>query len=73
MTVIETMVAFVTLNGTEAVIEPRVAVIIVPPGARPDTTPPDVMEANAGLDEDQITLEVRLCVLPSLKVPVAVN
>ena len=67
------MVALVTLNGTEAVSEPRLAVIVVPPGDTPDTKPVALIEATAGLEEDHVTLEVRLCVLPSLKVPVAVN
>ena len=47
--------------------------MVTPPGASPDTVPLEVIEANAGLDEDQVTAEVRLWVLPSLNVPVAVN
>jgi hypothetical protein len=39
VTEIETMLAFVTLNGTESVTDPRVAVIVVGPGATPLARP----------------------------------
>jgi len=55
------------------VIEARVAVIVTNPGVIPDTAPAGLMEATAEFDEDQVTLDVRLWVLPSLKVPVALN
>src|ERR1700722_15330509 len=44
----------------------------VPPPAAV-TRPVEEMVATAGVVEDQATLPERFCVLPSLKVPVAVN
>ena len=60
VTEIDTMVALVTLKGTDSVTEPRLAVIVTAPGESPDTAPVELIEANAGLDEDQLTAEVRL-------------
>lgn len=65
--------AFVTTKGTEDVFEPRVAVIVAPPAETPETNPAVVTEAMVGFEEAHVTLVVRLWVLPSLKVPVAVN
>ena len=66
------MVALVTLNGTEDVTEPSVAVIVTPPGFNPDNW---LTEANCATDvseDDQLTRVLRLVVLPLLKCPIAV-
>jgi hypothetical protein len=50
-----------------------VADMLLDPGATPFATPPLLTVAAAGLDELQVADAVRFCVLPSLKVPMAVN
>lgn len=70
------MVAFVIVNGTDAEIEPNVAVMVTVPGATPNATPPELsrtikLEGSEG--DDQATSGVTLWVLPSLNVPVAVK
>lgn len=53
---------------------PRVAVIWVVPVPRPNARPVcEPMEATAVLVEVQVTLEEMSCLVPSLKVPIAVN
>ena len=71
---IETIVALVTLNGTEVVTEPRFAVMVTRPGARPRNSPllPPIF-ATVGSEEIQVTSPVMLRVLPSLKVPIAAS
>ena len=71
--VMETIVAGVTFNGTDAVTEPRVAVIVAIPGATPTTDPsPPLNFATVESEEVHVTLLVILRVPPSLKVPIAV-
>jgi len=53
--------------------EPEVAIIVVLPTAKAVARPALLTEACAGPVELQVTAAVRFCVLPSLKVPVAVN
>jgi hypothetical protein len=72
-TVIDWMVALLTVKGTEPVTEPSVAVIVTTPGCNPDAKLPETNLTDAVLEEDQVTFDVTLCVLPSLKVPVAVK
>jgi hypothetical protein len=71
---IEVIVAFVTVNGTELVVPPRVAVIVIEPGAiatkRPVVEP---IWATVVSEDDQVTRLVMFRVLPSLNVPVATN
>src|SRR5512137_2982346 len=66
-----------TESGTEPVIPSRVAEMVVAPGATPVASPGDPasfeMVATEGLELDQATLAVRSWLLPSPKVPVAVN
>jgi hypothetical protein len=70
----ETIVALLTLNGTEAVLLPRVAVTLIRPGAMPVPIPLlDPIERMVGSEEDQVTWCVMSRVLPSLNVPLAVN
>lgn len=59
VTVMETIVAFVTVNGVEPVTEPRVAVMVVPPGARPRESPVLMICATPVLEDVQVTWRVR--------------
>jgi hypothetical protein len=76
---IEESVAFVTVKFTEALTDPRVAVItVVPVPKLPRGCPVAIpllvpIVATVVSDEDQLTWCVRLRVPPSLKVPIAVN
>src|SRR5208283_3672424 len=47
--------------------------MVVLPAATPVARPALLMVATEGADEVQVADEVRFCLLPSLKVPVAVN
>jgi hypothetical protein len=49
------------------------AVILVEPAAIPFARPPEPIVATAELEEAHAAELVRFCVLPSLKVPLAVN
>ena len=67
VTEIETIVAFVTVNGTDVLRDPSAAVTLAVPGAIPFPRP--LMEPifnTAVLSEDHVTTCVRSCVLPSL-------
>ena len=50
-----------------------VAVMLLEPIAAPVARPVVLIFTDAWLDEAQVAVFVRFCVLPSLKVPVAVN
>ena len=52
---------------------PELAVIVVTPGARPVASPPGLMLAIVGAVELHITEAVRFLMLPSSKLPMAVN
>lgn len=70
----EEMVALLTLKGTEALIDPKVAVMSTDPGATPFPSPlMDPTLSTVGADDDHVTTWVTSWVLPSLKVPVALN
>ena len=77
VTAIETRVAAVTVREVDPVMEPEVAVIVVVPTPAPDTRPcvPELLliVATLGLDELQVTESVKVCMLPSEYVPVAMN
>ena len=47
--------------------------ILLEPIAAPIARPVALMFTVAGLEEDQVTVLVKFCVVPSVKVPVAVN
>ncbi len=72
-TVMETSVAAVTVRVTEPMTEPDAAEMVVAPGVLPEARPLVLMAATLGADELQLTDAVMACVLPSVKVPVAVN
>ena len=50
-----------------------VALMLLEPIAAPVARPPALMLTAAGLEEVQVTVFVTFCVVPSLKVAVAVN
>ena len=62
----ETNWAEVTVSMVLPLTEPRVAVIMVVPRLAPVARPEALMPATAGMDDDQVTWEVRFLVLPSL-------
>ena len=70
--VIDTMVAAVTVRSVDPLTAPDAAVIVALPMATVFANP----EATVAVDcvsDDQVAVEVRSCVLPSVNVPVAVN
>ena len=74
----DTSVAGVTVSATAGDVTPlRLAWILVLPTAAAEASPLvpalSLMLATAGLEEDQFTTEVRFCVEPSEKLPVAMN
>ena len=73
VTAIEVNTAAVTVNVADPVIVPEVAVIVVVPGVRLVASPPLLTVAIAVADEVHVTVLVRVCVVPLLYVPVAVN
>ncbi len=73
VTAIDCNVAAVTVRVVEPLIAPDVALIVEVPTPAPVARPAALMVAVAVVPEDQVTLDVRFCVVPSLNVPVAVN
>jgi hypothetical protein len=73
VTAIDCSVAAVTVRTVEPLIAPEVAVIVEFPTPAPVARPAALIVAVVVVPEDQVTLDVRFCVVPSLKVPVAVN
>ena len=69
---IETSVAAVTVRSADPLIEPDDAVIVALPIATLCANPA-LMVATDCVSDDQVAVEVRSCVLLSVKVPVAVN
>ena len=55
----------VTVSAAEPLIVPDVAVIVAVPGIAPVARPP-VTLATEGMDELQLTVFVKFCVVPSL-------
>ena len=72
VTLIDIRVAPVTVSEAFPLTEPLVAVIVVVPRVKLVATPFVSTEATELDDEDQVT-EVNGCVLPSSKLPVALN
>jgi hypothetical protein len=72
VTAIETRVAPVTVRVAVPVTEPDFALMVEEPTPTPLARPAELMVAMAGADEVHVT-EVRTCVLPSSKLPIAVN
>jgi len=73
VTAIETSAAAFTVSVVLPMMAPEVAEIVVVPTARLVARPVAAMVAVAGVDDDQVAVEVRFCVEPSVYVPVAVN
>src|SRR5277367_3847196 len=73
VTAIDCSVAAVTVRTVEPLIAPDVALIVEVPTPAPVARPAVVIVAVVVVPEDQVTLDVRFCVEPSLNVPVAVN
>lgn len=59
------------MRFTEALTLPRLAVIVVTPWVIEVTSPTEFTVATAGVEELQLTVPVRSCVLPSANVPMA--
>lgn len=72
VTLIDTSVAAVTMSDAVPLTDPDVAVIVVVPALTPAASPLELMLATELADELQVT-EVNSCVLPSSKLPIAVN
>jgi hypothetical protein len=72
VTAIETRVAPVTVRIAVPVTEPDFALMVDEPTPTPLARPAELMVAMVGADEAHAT-EVNTCVLPSSKIPVAVN
>jgi hypothetical protein len=68
----EDKVADVTVSSVDPLMAPAVAVIVVWPAPTAVATPSELMLATEEAEEPQLTELVRSCMLPSLKVPVAV-
>ena len=73
VTAIDTSAAAVTVSVVDPLIAPDVAVISVVPAARLEARPLAAIVAVAGVPDVHVTLAVRVCVLPVVYVPVAVN
>ena len=72
LTAIESRVAPVTVRVAVPVTEPDFALMVDEPTPTPLARPAELMVAMVDADEAHAT-EVNTCVLPSSKVPVAVN
>jgi hypothetical protein len=70
---IEERFAAFTVNGALLLTDPNVAEMLVVPILSAVAKPLTVMEAMLVMDDFQVTTPVTSCVLPSEKVPVAVN
>jgi hypothetical protein len=73
VTAIDCSVAAVTVRTVEPLIDEDVAVIVEVPTPAPLASPDALIVAVVVVPEDQVTVDVRFCVVPSLNVPVAVN
>src|SRR6202522_2365529 len=73
VTAIDCSVAAVTVRVVEPLIAPDVALMVEVPTPAPLASPESLIVAVVVVPDDQVTLNVRFCVEPSLNVPVAVN
>jgi hypothetical protein len=73
VTAIDCSVAAVTVRVVEPLIAPDVALIVEVPTPAPLASPEALIVAVVVVPDDQVTVDVRFCVVPSLNVPVAVN
>jgi hypothetical protein len=72
VTAIDTSVAAVTVSDAVPLTDPDVAVIVVVPALTPDASPPELTLATE-LDNELHVTDVNSCVLPSSKLPTALN
>ena len=72
VTAIETSVAPVTVSDAVPLTDPEAAVIVDVPGPTPIPTPPEVIVMTLVDELDQVRF-VNSCVLPSSKLPTALN
>jgi len=72
VTAIDTSVAAVTVSDAVPLTDPDVAVMVVVPPLKPAASPLESMLATELADELQVT-EANNCVLPSSKLPTALN
>jgi hypothetical protein len=73
VTAIDCNIAAVTVSKVEPLMDDDVAVIVEVPTPAPVARPAALIVAVVVVPDDQVTVDVRFCVVPSLKVPVAVN
>ena len=73
MTAIETIVGAVTVRAVDCDTPAKPAEMLVEPAATAVTIPLALTVAVAGVEELQLTSDVKSALLPSLYVPVAVN
>ena len=73
VTPIETRVADVTVSFVDALMLPDAALIVVLPEAIVVANPAELIVATAAVEDVQMTELVTSCMLPSLKVPAALN
>jgi methylglyoxal synthase len=73
VTAIDCSVAAVTVSKVEPLIAPDVALIVEVPTPAPVASPDVLIVAVVVVPDDQVTVDVKFCVVPSLNVPVAVN
>ena len=66
VTAIETSWAAVTVKIVFPLTDPKVAVMVELPTETLVARPLDAMVATPVMDDDQVTCEVRFCMLPSL-------
>jgi hypothetical protein len=73
VTAMDCNVAAVTVSKVEPLMDDDVAVMVEVPTPAPLASPDALIVAVVVVPDDQVTVEVRFCVEPSLNVPVAVN
>jgi hypothetical protein len=71
--VIDTSAAAVTVRTVELLMPPELAVMVAVPIPTLLASPAALIVAVVSVSEDQVTVLLRFCVLPSVNVPVAVN
>jgi hypothetical protein len=73
VTAMDCSVAAVTVRSVEPEIDDDVAVMVEVPTPAPEAKPTALIVAVVVVPDDQVTVDVKFCVVPSLNVPVAVN
>lgn len=73
VTLMEVNVGTCTVTTELPVTVSKVAEIVAVPGVVANTRPAVLVVATVGAEEDQFTTPLMFCVLPSLKLPLALN